>query len=411
MDRFHEIFCADKLDLVIRSEDAVIFHGDTICQTKNGNDLCHPNQRLLKHVITDLQFAERKNDEQITSLKLLEALVDGRKKKTDKPSINFANLMENDHFILLKKGILNRNSENDLHHPEFISQIPVVNLRFWSNSSIIQALNQFIAEEMNHFENEGNSADPLGLLLQQAYFHCSDEEKISLHLLSDIHHSGFVLPLLFVLGKITSPEYAKGLFSMKINTIDPKDWNNSLESILYDAWVVKDFLSFFNLQDGPDHRVTNYIKDGEGDLLEFKSTLRWDLKAGKTNQAIERACLKTIAAFLNTLGGTLLIGVRDNGSIEGIESDKFVNEDKFLLHLWTLIRTCLGRDVSPYLRSSLEKIEDHTVCIVQCSPCNRPVFLRQPGFNEEFYIRVGPGSTALDVSEALKYIADHFPAV
>ncbi|MEI7983896.1 MAG: ATP-binding protein, partial [Bacteroidota bacterium] len=72
-------------------------------------------------------------------------------------------------------------------------------------------------------------------------------------------------------------------------------------------------------------------------------------------------------------------------------------------------RTCLGRDVSPYLRSSLEKTENRTVCIVRCTPCNRPVFLRQPGFNEEFYIRVGPGSTALDVSEALKYVADRFP--
>jgi hypothetical protein len=38
------------------------------------------------------------------------------------------------------------------------------------------------------------------------------------------------------------------------------------------------------------------------------------------------------------------------------------------------------------------------------------VFLRQPGFNEEFYIRVGPSSNAMDISEALKYIADHFPA-
>ncbi len=136
--------------------------------------------------------------------------------------------------------------------------------------------------------------------------------------------------------------------------------------------------------------------------------MRWDLRAGKTNQAVERACLKTIAAFLNTSGGTLIIGVRDDASIEGIESDRFPNEDKFLLHLWTLIRTCLGRDVSPYILTRLEKIEEKTVCTVRCSRGNRPVFLRQPGFNEEFYIRVGPGSAAMDISEALKYIADHF---
>ncbi len=141
---------------------------------------------------------------------------------------------------------------------------------------------------------------------------------------------------------------------------------------------------------------------------EFKSTLRWDIRAGKTNQAIEHAALKTIAAFLNSDGGNLLIGVRDDGSIEGIETDKFVNEDKFLLHLWTLIRTCMGRDVSPYVRTILEKQGDKTVCLVRCRPCNRPVFLRQAGFNEEFFIRVGPSSNALDISEALKYMTDRF---
>jgi len=48
------------------------------------------------------------------------------------------------------------------------------------------------------------------------------------------------------------------------------------------------------------------------------------------------------------------------------------------------------------------------VCKVRCLRSSRPVFLRQPGFEEEFYIRLGPSSVALAVSEALKYIADHF---
>ena len=150
------------------------------------------------------------------------------------------------------------------------------------------------------------------------------------------------------------------------------------------------------------------IKEGESDSVEFKSTLRWDIRAGKTNAVIERSSLKTISAFLNSAGGSLLVGVRDDGSVEGIETDKFVNEDKFLLHLWTLIRTCLGRDVSPYLRTILEKMEEKTVCLVRCQPSNRPVFLRQPGFDEEFYIRLGPSSNAMDISEALGYIADRF---
>jgi hypothetical protein len=85
-----------------------------------------------------------------------------------------------------------------------------------------------------------------------------------------------------------------------------------------------------------------------------------------------------------------------------------VNEDKFLLHLWTLIRNCLGREVCPNIRTTLEKTEDKTICLVHCRRSSRPVFLRQPGFDEAFYIRVGPSSNAMDISEALKYIADNF---
>jgi len=53
--------------------------------------------------------------------------------------------------------------------------------------------------------------------------------------------------------------------------------------------------------------------------------------------------------------------------------------------------------------------EHESGCVVECSRSPRPVFLKQPGFEEEFYIRVGPASAAMAVSEALKYIADHFP--
>jgi Putative DNA-binding domain len=113
-----------------------------------------------------------------------------------------------------------------------------------------------------------------------------------------------------------------------------------------DGAVVQDFLSFFSLPVSSEKQTREMIAQGESGKLEFKSTLRWDMKAGKTNPAVERASLKTICAFLNATGGTLLIGVRDDGSIEGIESDKLLNDDRFLLHLWTLIRTCLGRDVS-----------------------------------------------------------------
>jgi predicted HTH transcriptional regulator len=64
------------------------------------------------------------------------------------------------------------------------------------------------------------------------------------------------------------------------------------------------------------------IKRGESKSLEFKSTLRWSLKENRRDdKGVTHAALKTIAAFLNTEGGDLLIGVADDGSIVGIERD------------------------------------------------------------------------------------------
>ena len=70
------------------------------------------------------------------------------------------------------------------------------------------------------------------------------------------------------------------------------------------------------------HRpVTDLIPLGESYTLEFKSTLQWDVVHDNQNKALRLSVLKTIAAFLNSQGGTLVIGVEDDGSIIGLAPD------------------------------------------------------------------------------------------
>ena len=82
--------------------------------------------------------------------------------------------------------------------------------------------------------------------------------------------------------------------------------------------------------------IEDLIDEGESDELEFKSTLRWDIKEGAVNKKLEEVILKTVAAFANSQGGTLLIGVDDQGTILGLEQDYLSleggNRDKFELH-------------------------------------------------------------------------------
>lgn len=145
---------------------------------------------------------------------------------------------------------------------------------------------------------------------------------------------------------------------------------------------------------------------GESDTVEFKSTLRCNLHTGKADKKMENACLKTIAAFLNSAGGVLLVGVDDEGNALGLSNDNFINEDKQLLHFNNLIKAHLGVEYSQFIRASMKDLNDERILMIEslASPC--PVFFSRD--NEEiFYIRAGNATQQLKPSEILAYVEQH----
>jgi len=150
------------------------------------------------------------------------------------------------------------------------------------------------------------------------------------------------------------------------------------------------------------------IERGEGMQVEFKSTLRVNLHTGEKDPRMEHAVLKTIAAFLNSKeGGTLFVGVNDEGDIVGLDADQFPNEDKLLLHLDNLIKKSLGQPVYVCLNIECDEINGGRILAVECKPSDKPVFLKS-GDSEEFYIRAGASSPALPPSHAHEYIQQRF---
>lgn len=149
--------------------------------------------------------------------------------------------------------------------------------------------------------------------------------------------------------------------------------------------------------------VKKLIRNGESEQVEFKSTLRWNLKTDKKDKAIETAWLKTLVAFLNTDGGTLLVGVEDDGRVLGTAPDRFENSDKYLLHVNNLIRQHIGLGFAGSIRFDLSPLGDDYVLVVRCRRSRQPVFLKM-GQEEAFYVRVGPGSRKLSPSEVVAYV-------
>ena len=155
----------------------------------------------------------------------------------------------------------------------------------------------------------------------------------------------------------------------------------------------------------PEDQIKQIIGGGESDRTEFKSTLRWSVKENKINHAVEIAWLKTVAAILNSDGGRLVVGVDDKGLPLGIQLDGFENEDKYLLHVNNLLQQHIGVEHAANVRFNLCSAGEFKVLLIECSPASKPVFVTDAG-QESFYVRTGPGTRKLSMSEMLAYVVE-----
>jgi serine/threonine protein kinase len=176
------------------------------------------------------------------------------------------------------------------------------------------------------------------------------------------------------------------------------------------------------------------IAAGESDSVEFKSSLRHphgqlpdDLKgqaeAGRTStdqarkaerKALQTEVTKTIAAFLNTSGGTLLIGVNDAGAVLGIEHDfKYLgrkqNADAWLLYLNQVIVRALGPEVWSAIQVSLVPHQHGTVAVVHCPARAIETWHTEHDGSERFYMRASNATHSLTGSSMVRYIREHWP--
>ena len=154
------------------------------------------------------------------------------------------------------------------------------------------------------------------------------------------------------------------------------------------------------------------IARGESVSLEFKSSFRWDLKENKLNRTLEFVVLKTLAGYMNGNGGTLLIGVADDGSVTGLERDyttlKKPDRDGFEQVLMTAIATKLGGDACHAVQMVFNSLENRDVCRVMVAPAHRPVYVRD-GDSPKLYVRTGVSTRELNVQEAINYTSARWP--
>jgi len=191
-------------------------------------------------------------------------------------------------------------------------------------------------------------------------------------------------------------------FDLYKRITDDRAFGDAIKNFLFDQYLRA-------------HRnAQELIKRGESKTLEFKSTLRWSLKEDQQDdRGVTHAVLKTIAAFLNTEGGDLLIGVADGGSIVGIERDQLESDDKFMRHLAQVVRNGLGDRASTCIDPKTQIVDGKTICLVTCQRSPEPVFLKWKGMEAtpegDFFVRSGPGTVKLSPDSTKEYIRTRFP--
>lgn len=191
--------------------------------------------------------------------------------------------------------------------------------------------------------------------------------------------------------------------------------NNDYETFLKQRaeLIFKDLRARIELthSESSNEEFEELILGGESDTVEFKSTLRYDIRNNVVNKKLEFVIAKTIVAFMNTEGGMLLIGVDDNKNVIGLQNDfstlKKQDIDGFELQLIEVIKKYIGVEYAPYIKIALPEIDGETICVLKVLKSSKPVFVSFEG-QENFFVRTGCSSQPLTREEQSSYENNHW---
>lgn len=155
-------------------------------------------------------------------------------------------------------------------------------------------------------------------------------------------------------------------------------------------------------------KLKSLILNGESKKLEFKQTFQYCIKKKTREKYVEVSSIKTLVGFLNSEGGTLLIGVEDNGTILGIgeELEKFHKGsiDKYILNLKNIVKSRMGLSTLKYIDMQVVEVDEVIILHLECLPSDEEVFLD----DKDFYVRTSPSTDKLEGRDLSSYVKSRF---
>ena len=169
-----------------------------------------------------------------------------------------------------------------------------------------------------------------------------------------------------------------------------------------------------NLDDYFQQSISELIKLSESEFLEFKSTLKWDIRLEKANPELVGEIIKTIAGFLNNKGGVLVIGYDDdNNVLYGLEKDypvtsKKSNYDGWQQYFINQVNERLGKEINHYFTIEPIPHDGKTIARINVSKSPKPVFAKQNKQGGDFFVRIHGQTENLNPEDTNNWIKEHF---
>ena len=123
---------------------------------------------------------------------------------------------------------------------------------------------------------------------------------------------------------------------------------------------------------------------------------------------IRHALLKEVAAFLNTEGGVVLVGVSDDQRITGIEHDDFKDPESYVRKISQVIASSLGEVAATLTQIEIHDYDGKKICAVKCEKSSKPVYCEFKKFGQQTFVRIGNVTAEPPRKEWTDYCKYHF---
>jgi hypothetical protein len=166
--------------------------------------------------------------------------------------------------------------------------------------------------------------------------------------------------------------------------------------------------------------VSEIIAEGETTYVEFKPAIWYDYGRARNdpNYKLKREAhvsdniVRTVAGFLNSEGGTLFVGVSDDGDSYGLEGDLSLTGRKDWDGLENELNQLISQSVSNEVCAAKVKIsfplfQNKKIAKIDIMKAVAPVFMKTESHQNKFYVRIGNATNTMSVESAVNYISQH----